>query len=77
MISSYFYEIFLIKGAVKGHQHFGAVPMVLLAAMIGHVVGRISYSSQCDEKLRELPGNSRLGNLMREYHKAKNPPPKK
>ncbi|XP_028174457.1 OCIA domain-containing protein 1-like [Ostrinia furnacalis] len=62
-------------GHLARHPHFGVFPKVLTAALLGHVVGRLSYSPDCDARLRDLPGGSRLGDLMRQYHAANNPPP--
>lgn len=51
------------------------VPKVVTAALVGHVLGRLSSSADCDQRLRELPEDSRLGNLMRQYYEANNSPP--
>lgn len=50
------------------NPHFGALPKVMVAAFVGYVWGRVSYMSHCDQKLRKLPANSHLGNVMRKYH---------
>ncbi|XP_026742240.1 OCIA domain-containing protein 1-like [Trichoplusia ni] len=50
------------------NPHFGALPKVMVAAFVGYVWGRVSYMSNCDEKLRKLPANSHLGNVMRKYY---------
>ncbi|CAH0578355.1 unnamed protein product [Chrysodeixis includens] len=53
---------------LNSNPHFGVVPKVMVAAFLGYVFGRLSYIPQCDRKLRKLPGNSHLGNVMRKYH---------
>ncbi|KAJ8737439.1 hypothetical protein PYW08_000034 [Mythimna loreyi] len=61
---------------LRTHQHFGPVPKMMAAAIVGYVLGRLSYQGRYDERLRELPPNSHLGNVLRKYHAANNPPPK-
>lgn len=55
-------------GVLKSNPHFGAFPKVMLAAILGHYYGRISYLMECDKKLRRLPSDSHLGNVMRQYY---------
>lgn len=75
---SYFYEFFLILGFVKRDPNFGAVPKVMLSALLGHIYGRLSYMGECDKILRKkLPATSHLGETMRKYYNERNPPPKK
>ncbi|XP_049884500.1 OCIA domain-containing protein 1-like [Pectinophora gossypiella] len=62
-------------GFLNRNPHFGVVPKVIMAAFLGHVYGRLTYLSTCDAKLRELPKNSHLGNVMRQYYLEHNPPP--
>ncbi|CAH0716699.1 unnamed protein product, partial [Brenthis ino] len=62
------------NGFLKRSPHFGAVPKVLFAAFIGHIYGRLSYIPNCEIKLRHLPDNSHLGNVMRKYHLENNSP---
>ncbi|CAG9782186.1 unnamed protein product [Diatraea saccharalis] len=57
------------NGYLKRNPNFGVVPKVLTAALVGHVLGRVAYSPYCDQRLRKLPANSKLGELMRQYHK--------
>ncbi|CAH2228541.1 jg26539 [Pararge aegeria aegeria] len=64
-------------GRLRSHPHFGVYPKVMLAALLGHCFGRLSYIPECDAKLRELPDNSHLGNTMRKYFNDANPPKKK
>ncbi|KAG6461871.1 hypothetical protein O3G_MSEX012915 [Manduca sexta] len=61
-------------GHLRRNPHFGAVPKVFVAAFLGYFYGRISYLNNCDEKLRNLPANSHLGNVMRKYHCETNEP---
>ncbi|VVC86316.1 OCIA domain-containing protein 1-like [Leptidea sinapis] len=64
-------------GVLKRNPHFGAVPKVLTAILLGHIFGRMSYLSSCELKLRELPPNSHLGKVMRNYYQERYPPPPK
>ncbi|CAG4978066.1 unnamed protein product [Colias eurytheme] len=62
-------------GFMSRNPHFGAVPKVVVAALVGHCYGRLSYIPDCEVKLRKLPANSHLGNVMRKYYLENNPPP--
>ncbi|KAJ0183594.1 hypothetical protein K1T71_000017 [Dendrolimus kikuchii] len=62
-------------GHLSRNPHFGAVPKVLASAICGYCLGRASYIATCDKKLRKLPASSHLGNVMRQYHLEKYPPP--
>ncbi|CAH1647926.1 unnamed protein product [Spodoptera littoralis] len=53
---------------LRPNQHFGVVPKMAAAMFSGYVLGRLSYISHCDEKLRQLPPSSHLGNIMRKYY---------
>ncbi|XP_014364724.2 OCIA domain-containing protein 1 [Papilio machaon] len=59
------------NGYLNRSAHFGVAPKVMVAILFGHVVGRLSYMNTCDAKLRRLPGNSYLGNVMRKHNAAK------
>ena len=61
---------------MRPNQHFGVVPKVVAAMCVGYVCGRVSYLGHYDTRLRELPPDSHLGNVMRKYHDDANPPPK-
>lgn len=63
-----------VLGFLKRSPHFGPVPKVIFAALVGHIYGRLSYIPNCEIKLRHLPDNSHLGNVMRKYHLENNPP---
>ncbi|XP_059059751.1 OCIA domain-containing protein 1-like [Achroia grisella] len=63
------------SGFLKRNPHFGVFPKMLMATLMGYVYGRISYSTECDAKLRQLPASSQLGNLMRKYHADTAPQP--
>ncbi|RVE51472.1 hypothetical protein evm_003873 [Chilo suppressalis] len=65
---------FAIKtGYLKKSPHFGMAPKLLVAVLVGHILGRVAYSPHCDERLRKLPVGSKLGDLMREYHNQSQP----
>ncbi|KAF9807660.1 hypothetical protein SFRURICE_008873 [Spodoptera frugiperda] len=53
---------------LRPNPHFGSVPKMGMAIFTGYVLGRLSYLSHCDEKLRQLPPSSHLGNVMRKYY---------
>ncbi|KAI8430474.1 hypothetical protein MSG28_000735 [Choristoneura fumiferana] len=61
-------------GFLKRNPHFGPYPKLLLAVLFGHFYGRYHFIPDCDRKLRKLPANSHLGNVMRKYHCEKNTP---
>ncbi|KAM3969015.1 OCIA domain-containing protein 1-like [Aphomia sociella] len=63
-------------GYLKRNPHFGVFPKVLIAAWVGYMYGRLSYTAKCDEKLRLLPASSYLGNVMRKHHMQYNTTPK-
>ncbi|XP_026759444.3 OCIA domain-containing protein 1-like [Galleria mellonella] len=62
-------------GCLKRNSHFGVYPKLLMAAWMGYLYGRISYTAECDAKLRQLPASSHLGNVMRKYHIECDPSP--
>lgn len=71
----------MFSDLMRPHQHFGVVPKVFAAMCVGYVCGRVSYIGHYDERLRQLPPDSHLGNVLRKYHEAANsdgkPPDKK
>ncbi|PZC74722.1 hypothetical protein B5X24_HaOG207299 [Helicoverpa armigera] len=54
--------------SLRTNPHFGAAPKIITAILAGYVLGRLSYLNSCDQKLRALPANSHLGNVMRKYY---------
>lgn len=74
-IFSYFYKCFLL-GILERHPHFGAVPKVTVAILLGFIFGRLVYIPHCEKKLiKKLPANSHLAMAMKQHQSDRNPPP--
>lgn len=43
-------------GYLKKNATYGAVPKVVLGVIVGFIAGKISYQTQCEEKILRLPG---------------------
>lgn len=65
---SYFNECFLIIGILRNNPHFGPIPKMAFAMVVGYFGGLVASKPLCDEKFRKLPPESHLGKIMREYH---------
>ncbi|XP_013109832.1 OCIA domain-containing protein 1-like [Stomoxys calcitrans] len=59
------------RGVLTPNAKYGAVPKVILAAMLGYFVGKWSYRQKCAEKLMALP-DSKFGEMLRhrKHHKC-------
>lgn len=52
------------RGFLSSSPKFGAGPKVLAAVVTGYFLGKLSYQTQCAEKIMRLP-NSRLAEALR------------
>lgn len=43
-------------GYLKPNLNYGSVPKVATGLFIGFIAGKLSYKSQCEEKILRLPG---------------------
>lgn len=61
---------FAVKnGMLKPNPRYGAVPKMIIAAVLGYFVGKFSYQPKCAEKLMQLP-NSAIGDMLRKRRRG-------
>ena len=52
------------RGILQPNAAYGVAPKVLLGAIVGYFLGKISYQNKCAQKIMKLP-NSKLADMLR------------
>ncbi|XP_059194684.1 OCIA domain-containing protein 1-like isoform X2 [Centropristis striata] len=58
-------QALLAKGIVTTSPRFGSLPRLAFAGFLGYLLGKFSYTRECQEKLKGLE-NSPLGEMLRQ-----------